>query len=194
MDIDRPIHDRGSASDCARRVLVAVHGREPTEWELEVARALTRTPGATVRVLAVTDVPSPPWAALLPAAQRAVARARIEWQRREKAMVARRLDALLGRLPVVPEVAWVHVSDADPGRAIVERAAVWAADLIVVGTDRTSWLHQRLLGAIHERVVAQAACAVLVVAAPGQGSAQASAGPSAASGSAQWTATAQGGA
>ena len=46
------------------------------------------------------------------------------------------------------------MADADPGLRIVEQAAAWGADLIVVGVDGASWLERRLLGAIHERVVA----------------------------------------
>jgi nucleotide-binding universal stress UspA family protein len=163
MESHRPIDDRHDAPDTARRILVAVHGREPARWELEVGRALMPWPQATVRVLAITDVPSPPSAALLPAARRARARARAEWRRLDEASVTERLEALLACLPGVPDLAWVHVTDADPGRAIVERAVVWGADLIVVGVDRASWLERRLLGPIHERVVAQAACGVLVM-------------------------------
>jgi nucleotide-binding universal stress UspA family protein len=163
MEIHRQVDDRSSVPDTARRILVAVHGREPARWEVEVGRALMLSPRATVQVLAITDVPSPPFAALLPSARRARARAFAEWRRIEAANVAQRLEALLARLSAVPDVAWVHVPDADPGRTIVERAAAWGADLVVVGVDPASWLHRRLLGALHERVVARASCAVLVL-------------------------------
>ena len=140
MERDRQIDDRSRVPGTARRVLVAVHGREPAGWELEVCRALTLSPPPAVRVLAVADVPSPPSAALLPSARRTRARARAEWQRLEEASVSRRLEALLAGLSVVPEVVWVRVADADPGRAIVEQAAAWGADLIVVGVDgATGW-------------------------------------------------------
>ncbi|HEY7138997.1 MAG TPA: universal stress protein [Methylomirabilota bacterium] len=166
MENHRPIDDRAFVPSSARCVLIALHGREPTGWAPAVCRALTLSPAATVRVLAVTDVPAPPSVALLRSARRARARARAEWRRIQVANIAQRLEALLARLSVVPEVAWVDVTDADPGRTIAERAAAWGADLVVVGVDRTSWLERRFLGAIHERVVAQAGCAVLVVPPP----------------------------
>lgn len=161
--------DARSEPGTSRRVLVTVHGREPAGWELEVCRALALSPRAAVRLLAVTDVPSPPSAARLPFTRRARAQARAEWRRLQEANIGRRLETLLAGLATVPDVAWVHVQDADPGRAVVERAAVWGADLIVVGVDEASWLERRLLGAIHERVVEQAGCAVLVMPPPERG-------------------------
>ena len=162
MEKDRPIDDRSRVPGATRRVLIAVHGREPAGWELELCRALTLSPETAVRVLAVADVPSPPSAVLLPSARRSRARARDEWRRLEEATVNRRLDALLAGLSITPDVEWARVADADPGLRIVEQAAAWGADLIVVGVDGASWLERRLLGAIHERVVARAGCAVLV--------------------------------
>ena len=73
MENDRKLDDRPEPGH-SRRVLVAVHGREPAGWENEVCRALALSPHAAVRVLAITDVPSPPSASVLPAARRARAR------------------------------------------------------------------------------------------------------------------------
>jgi nucleotide-binding universal stress UspA family protein len=194
MERDRQIDDRSRIPGTARRVLVTVHGREPAGWELEVCRALTLSPQTTLRVLAVADVPSPPSAALLPSARRTRARARAEWQRLEEANVTRRLEALLAGLFVVPEVVWVRVADADPGRVIVEQAVAWGADLIVVGVDGTSWLERRLLGAIHERVVARAGCAVLVMPSAAGSTLRSWGGASASGRGRQRAATAKGGA
>jgi nucleotide-binding universal stress UspA family protein len=168
MNSDRNLDGRPQPG-ASRRVLVTVHGREPAGWEAEVCRALALSPEAAVRVLAIIDVPSPPSAALLPSIGRARSGARREWRRLQEATVGQRVEALLAGLPVAPDVAWVDVADADPARAIVERAAVWGADLIVVGVDGSGWLERRLLGAIHERVVDQAACAVLVMPRPERG-------------------------
>jgi nucleotide-binding universal stress UspA family protein len=165
MENDRKLDDR-SEPGASQRVLVAVHGREPAGWEVEVCHALTLSPRAAVRLLAIVDIPSPRSAALLPAARRARGRAHAEWRRMQLITVGRRVETLLSVLPMVPDIAWAHVEDADPGGAIVERAAVWGADLIVVGVDGASWIERRLLGAIHERVVDQASCAVLVTPSP----------------------------
>lgn len=193
MENDRKLDDRPEPG-ASRRVLVAVHGREPAGWENEVCRALALSPRAAVRVLAITDVPSPPSASVLPAARRARARAHAEWRRIQVASVGQRLETLLAGLPTTPDVAWAHVADADPGRAIVERAAVWGADLIVVGVDGPGWLERRLLGAIHERVVDQASCAVLVMPSPERATLRRWGGASASGLGRQRPATAKGGA
>ena len=159
-----PDDDRSRVPDTARRVLVAVHGREPAGWELAVCRALTLSPQPAVRVLAVADAPSTASAALLPfllAGPEIGPAPSGGGSRRRPSPGASK--ALRAGLSVVPEVVWAHVVDADPGRTIVERAAVWGAGLIVVGVDGTSWPERRLLGAVHERVVARAGCVVLVM-------------------------------
>jgi nucleotide-binding universal stress UspA family protein len=165
MENDRELDDRPEPG-ASRRVLVAAHGRDPAGWEVEVCRALALSPRAAVRVLAIVDVPSSPSTALLPAARRARARVHAERRRIQVAAAGRRVETLLSVLPMVPDVAWADVADADPGRLIVERAAVWGADLIMVGLEGAGWLERRLLGAIHERVVDQARCAVLVMPSP----------------------------
>jgi nucleotide-binding universal stress UspA family protein len=193
MENDQKLDHRPEPG-ASRRVLVAVHGREPAGWEVDVCRALALSPRAAVRVLAIVDVPSPPSAALLSAARRARARADAEWRRIQVTAVGRRVETLLSVLPMVPDVAWAHVADADPGRAIVERATVWDADLIVVGVDVGNWLARRLLGAIHERVVDQSRCAVLVTPSPERDTLRRWGGASASGLSRQRPATAKGGA
>lgn len=162
MEMHDSIADRSDLADTPRRVLIAVHGHEPARWESEVRLALRRWPQAAVRVLAVTDVPSPPWTSLIPPARRAHALSRAAWQRLEEEAVGQRVDGLLARLPAAPEVVWARASHADPGRTIAEQAAAWAADLIVVGADGVGGLRRWLLGSLHERVVGHASCVVLV--------------------------------
>jgi nucleotide-binding universal stress UspA family protein len=168
MEIHDRVDDRSDVTDAPRRVLIAVHGREPARWEEQVRLTLRRWPQAAVRVLAVTDVPSPPWTSLIPPARRAHAASRAAWRRIEEAAVGQRVeDVLAPLLPAAPEVVWARASHADPGRTIAEQAAAWAADLIVVGADRVGGLRRWLLGSIHERVVGHACCAVLITP-PGQ--------------------------
>ena len=129
-----PVDDRSRVPGASRRVLVAIHGREPAGWEHEVCRALALSP-APRSGCSPSPMSRPPSAALLPSARRSRARARDEWRRLEEATVDRRLDALLAGLSITPDVEWARVADADPGLRIVERAAARGADLIVVGVD-----------------------------------------------------------
>jgi len=78
--------------------------------------------------------------------------------------------------------------------AIAQLATDCGADLIVVGADNANWLERRLLGAIHERVVDQAGCAVLVTPPPERDTLRRWGGASASGLGGQRPATAKGGA
>jgi nucleotide-binding universal stress UspA family protein len=146
------------------RVLVAVHGQEPAAWVAEAVRAVPRP--AELRIVTVLDTSLPAFTSLLPAARRRHAAAVAAWRRTERARVSESLDALLGALPAhqagAPDVRHLEVPDADPARAIAEHAAAWAADLLVVGRDAPPRAWRLALGAVHERVLRSAGCAVLV--------------------------------
>jgi len=145
------------------KILIAIHGHEPEGWADEVRLALTPNPDAVIRVLEV-DEPAPPgFTSLLPAARRryadALRLARVLAADRRR----RRLDALLAYLPAHPEI--IHeVSKGDEGRTIAAHAAAWPAHIVVVGRDARTPLPRWLLTAIHERVVGEAPCAVVVAA------------------------------
>ena len=53
--------------------------------------------------------------------------------------------------------------EGDPREAILDAAAKWAADLIVVGSHGRTGLDRFLLGSVSERVVRHAPCSVEVV-------------------------------
>jgi len=147
------------------KVLIAIHGHEPDGWADEVRVALTPTPDAAIRVLVVEEPALAGFTSLLPAARRRYADAR----RLARALAAdrrqRRLDALLACLPACPHI--VHARcEGDEGRTIAAHAAAWPAHIVVVGRDARTPLPRWLMAAIHERVVGEARCAVIVAAPP----------------------------
>jgi nucleotide-binding universal stress UspA family protein len=148
-----------------RKILVAVHGHEPQGWPDQVIRALPPAASHAVRILVVLDVPSPPFTSLLPAARRRHSSARAEWRRLATTQTAPLIASLVAALQPPPEVEEVVVSDGDPGRAIVERAREWAADLVVVGRDMRGRLERALCPAAHRRVVDNAQCGVFLTSA-----------------------------
>ncbi|HEU4366915.1 MAG TPA: universal stress protein [Methylomirabilota bacterium] len=143
----------------ATRVLLGVHGGEPAGWELEARRAIAMWGAPCVRILAVVDVPRPPFASLLPAAARRYHAAREAWHRAEQRRLQGLIDDLAPLLPGGCDLAWTTATRSDPGRAIAEYAAAWGADVVLVGAAPAPgpWL-----GAVHERVIRHARCAVLV--------------------------------
>jgi len=145
------------------RALIAVHGHEAAGWADELSRALPSLSDAVVRVLVVLDVPTPPFTSLTPTARRLHRAALASWRRLEEDRTRRSLDGLLAVLPTGVEVIHAPASHADPGRAIADHADEWQADLVALGTHGPRPLSRLLLGAVHERVVRHATCAVLVV-------------------------------
>jgi nucleotide-binding universal stress UspA family protein len=145
-----------------RRVLLAVHGHEPAGWWLAASHALAGWPDPTVLVLAVFDVPDPPRTSPGSAARAAWAAARNRWRQLEEAGAEATVDALQRSLPSPVEVARLVARRSDPGRTVADVAAEWGADVVVVGPHRPGALARLLLGAVHERVVRHAPCAVLV--------------------------------
>jgi nucleotide-binding universal stress UspA family protein len=145
------------------QILIAIHGHEPDGWTEEVRLALTPTNDALLRVLIVDAPRAAGFTSLLPPARRRHAAA----VRLTRGIAAderrRRLDTLVSRLPAHPEV--VHTpGGSDAGRAIVAHATAWPAHIVVVGRDERPSLPRWLVPAIHERVVREAPCAVIVAA------------------------------
>jgi nucleotide-binding universal stress UspA family protein len=144
-------------------ILIAIHGYEPEGWADEVRVALTPNPDAHIRVLIVDALRPAGFTSLLPAARRRYAGA----VRLARALAAdarrRRLAALLARLPARPEVIET-ACEGDEGRTIAAYAAAWPSHIVVVGRDARTPLPRWLMAAIHERVVREASCAVIVAA------------------------------
>ena len=150
----------------AVQILIAVHGHEPAGWVHEVPRLVAAHGLARLRVLMVLDAPSVAFTSLLPAARRRFDAALAETRRLEEQRVSATVGELINALSVPPEVHRVRVWQSDPGRAIVAHAALWPADLVIVGRDGRSRLQRAALTPVHERVVRLAACAVLVAPSP----------------------------
>jgi nucleotide-binding universal stress UspA family protein len=143
------------------RVLVAVHGYEPDGWGHEAGHAVPSGAGV-VRLLVVLDVVTPRFTSLLPAARRRYAAALAQRDRDEEERSRPVVDEMLSTLPRLPEVIRLASERSDAARTIAKHAADWLADVVIVGRDRRPRAVRMLFGAVHERVVELAPCAVLV--------------------------------
>ncbi|HEX2440217.1 MAG TPA: universal stress protein [Methylomirabilota bacterium] len=147
------------SSRAVARILLAVHGGEPNGWGPAARRLIAMWARASVRVLAIVAVPSPPFTSLIPTAAGLYRAAREAWEDGERKRVQRAIDDLAPALPGEVEIVWERVSYGDPGRAIAEHARVWSADVVLIAASPASgpWL-----GAVHDHVLRRARCAVLV--------------------------------
>jgi hypothetical protein len=146
------------------RVLVAVHGFEPAGWAGEACRLVSRWDGACVRLLAVLDVPRPPFTSLTGPARAAYAGARARWTEIERLRLQPSIDGLVAALPFHAEVVYVAGHD-DLAHVIDGASRAWPADIVVVGpaTRRRAWTRP---GALCARLVARTRCTVVVVTPP----------------------------
>ena len=147
-------------------ILVAVHGHEPAGWTREVPRVIAAHGFARLRLLMVLDTPPVAFTSMVPAARRRFDAALAESRQREATHLSATVGELIAALPVPPEVQRVRAWRSDVARSIVGHAALWSADVVIVGRDGRSRIQRAGLDAIHERVVRLAACAVLVIPAP----------------------------
>ena len=148
------------------RMAVAVHGYEPECWARGVPRTIAAQGPVLLRVLVVEDLPPVAFTSLLPAARHRYGAALGAARRLEHDARLLTVTEMLTGLTSQTEVMHVRARRSDPGRTIAEHAAQWPADVIVVGRDTRSRLRRAALGAVHERVVRLASCAVLVTPAP----------------------------
>ena len=158
--------DRHHIGAAPLRVLLAVHGYEPPGWAEETCRVISTWASPSVRVLAVLDVPSPPFTSLIAPARQAYDGARAEWTEIERCRLEAPIAALMPGLPRATEVSRIPATRGDLARTVAEQARTWHADIVVVGAPTRrpwSWLRP---GPVHERVVRLAGCTVLVTAPP----------------------------
>ncbi len=92
------------------------------------------------------------------------ARAVLSWRDATLTDARQDLQAAAARLRTAGFQATVELSEeGEPASAILEAAAKWGADLIVVGSHGRSGVDRLLLGSVSDRVVRHAPCSVQIV-------------------------------
>jgi nucleotide-binding universal stress UspA family protein len=128
------------------RVLVAVDPSYAAVPTVQHAVAFARLMGSPLRALHVID-PPPAIAELSP-----------DWSRE---IIER---DVWPRVPVVEHNKVIR--EGVPFNTIVEEAAAWRADVIVVGSHGKGWVDRLLIGSVTEDLLNNLPCAVLVVPVP----------------------------
>jgi nucleotide-binding universal stress UspA family protein len=148
------------------RVLLAVHGYEPPGWAPEACRVVAKFGHATLRVLAILDVPCPSFTSLTPIAAEAYREARAAWTGDEQVRLQGVLDQMVPFLPRGGEVVRVPSLHGDLARTIAEHVTEWPADVAVVGAPLPGVRRWLWPGPVHERVLRRLPCSVMVIPPP----------------------------
>jgi nucleotide-binding universal stress UspA family protein len=145
------------------KVLLAVDGSDCSERAAEVV--MSQLPRATsdIRVLHVDEWPKdlPPSMAFAegPAAAQAVLASHERRRIDAEALVSRHA----GTLRAAGLRASTVVRSGDARHGVLECAAEWGADLIVLGSHGRTGVNRFLLGSVSESVARHAPCSVLIV-------------------------------
>ncbi|MDA8095031.1 MAG: universal stress protein [Betaproteobacteria bacterium] len=142
-----------------RRILVAIDGTETSRAALREALKLAAESPAVLRLVHVVDETLVNWdeggwmadprvQEALHAAGQAIVEAAVEQAR---------------QAGLEPETALIETVARRVGVAIVEEAAHWAADLIVIGTHGRRGMDRLLLGSVAEVVIRTAPVPVLLI-------------------------------
>ncbi len=144
------------------RVLLATDGSESSQL---AAQSIAQRPwpaGTEVRILSVVEFMLPAWQTLEPP----VDTAEME-SLREQAM-KRTQDAIMSAGQLISDAGWkisesVSVLIAPPKEVILDEAAAWDADLIVLGSHGHRGITRFLLGGVSDAVATQAKCTVEII-------------------------------
>jgi nucleotide-binding universal stress UspA family protein len=139
------------------RVLVALDGSAFSTRALDAALALTRDGGALRLITAVPPVYLPvgvPDSAVVTRDEEATQQAIVE----ERAALV-----TLAKEKVASSSADVAVVEGEPADAILENAAAWGANIIIMSTHGRTGLTRLLVGSVADEVARHATCPVLLV-------------------------------
>jgi nucleotide-binding universal stress UspA family protein/RimJ/RimL family protein N-acetyltransferase len=138
------------------RVLLAIDGSPSSDAARDLLTSLAWPEGTAVRVVGVVDVTSPALIGYSPYVVPYIDTGALE--RSLRATVAEMVDSL----HVAGLAADKVVLRGRPGSRIVEQAAEFGADLIVLGSRGMGRIQSMLLGSVSAEVVDHAPCPVLV--------------------------------
>jgi nucleotide-binding universal stress UspA family protein len=142
------------------KILLAIDDSECSREAVRSVAARFRQKGTEVRVLHVVEpIAAYISAELIPHFVPHVAK--VEEDRRKEAQVL--VQRAARQLRQAGFATSELVDDGDPKEKIIDHAARWNADLIVVGSHGWKGLNRFLLGSVSESVVRHAGCSVEVV-------------------------------
>lgn len=143
------------------KILLAVDGSDCSQTAVDLAARIPWPKGSALRIFSVAELPMPIVDGPMPMPGQYLA----EWEKAlEDQAVANTAKALSryydgGGSPI--EVT-AKAAKGDPREAILDEAAQWQANLIIIGTHGYNALKRFLLGSVSRNVTAHAGCSVAI--------------------------------
>ena len=153
------------------RILLAIDDSKFSEAAIQAVRTRARLPGTEVRVVHVIEPPALIIPSIVPGSELGLwsgPELQSLWQAqrtRAESLLAKAAQAL--RIPGC-EVT-TGIEEGDPKSRIIDLAAAWHADLIVIGSHGRRGLDRFLLGSVSEAVARHSPCSVEIVRIPSGG-------------------------
>jgi nucleotide-binding universal stress UspA family protein len=141
------------------RILLAIDDSKFSQAAVRTVVAQVRTKGTEVRVLHVVEPIVTYISAMAPQLVPSIAEVEEECKKQATRLVQRAAQKLRNAGFRTSEV----VDAGDPKVSIIEHAAEWRADLVVVGSHGWKGLSRFLMGSISEAVARHAGCSVQIV-------------------------------
>ena len=145
------------------KVLLAVDGSACSEAAIDAVIEQHRAEGTAVRVLSVLEWPRNLPDSMMFAEGAAAADQVLSVHEEERRRTAAVADAAVRRLARAGFSAAAEVREGDARHEIVDAAAAWGADAVVVGSHGRRRLERLLVGSVSEGVVRHAPCSVEVI-------------------------------
>jgi nucleotide-binding universal stress UspA family protein len=151
------------------RILLGTDGSEGARWGADIILALPFPSPVNVTVVAVAEVPHPPFTSLTPMARQmynsALASLRREAEEAARTAMDEARKALDGSVTSVA----TRLTHGPAAASLIETAEALGADLVVVGSRGFGPVKQVLLGSVSQKVVRYAPCSVLLARGPVKG-------------------------
>jgi nucleotide-binding universal stress UspA family protein len=141
------------------KILLAIDNSEHSAEAVREIAVRPWPPNTTVRVLSAIEPVTPPAVELWYDAGGNLERVQQEMTKRANELTTRGAERLEGKEFAVETM----VRDGDPRSVIVDEAANWSADLIVLGSHGYTGIKRLLLGSVALYVVSHAPCSVEVI-------------------------------
>jgi nucleotide-binding universal stress UspA family protein len=140
------------------KILLAIDGSPHSQDAVREVATRPWPSDSTIRVLSVIQAYTPP------ATEFVLAGATLEDMRRQQTLEAERLTShAAAHISAAGISSETVVREGDPRSAIVDEAAEWGADLIVVGSQGRTGVARWLLGSVASAIVSHAPCSVEVI-------------------------------